>query len=167
MWRSVQPWLHVAGRARIGRLTSPWLRHFPSALKRGRGGTKDFAFSLAPSLHRPSSRWSFWRLALQTKMQKYEPRSSCTLSLLASEACVSVHGPLGLNARPPPASQKEVILQLLCRESAAALTWWAKAGSWKLLTWIRVNPCERTFFLLVVQRIVGNGVPFVGKTVEK
>lgn len=36
-------------------LTSLRLRHFPSALMRGRGSTKDFAFFLTPSLHRTRS----------------------------------------------------------------------------------------------------------------
>lgn len=64
----------------------------------------------------------------------------------------------GMDAQPAQASEKRVILQMRCKEFYAALTWWAKAGSWKLLTWIRVSPCETTFFLLGARRIVGNGV---------
>ena len=56
--------VHVAARAaviacrelcthRCDILTSLRLRHFPFALMRGRGSTKDFAFFLTPSLHRP------------------------------------------------------------------------------------------------------------------
>ena len=69
--------VHVAARAAVivcvcvctdpcHILTSLRLRHFPSALMRGRGGTKDFAFLLAPSLHRSGA--SAARCA--TKMQK-------------------------------------------------------------------------------------------------
>lgn len=64
----------------------------------------------------------------------------------------------GTSARPPQPSGKQVILQLHCKEFSAALTWWAKAGSWKLLTWISVSPCERTFFLLGARGTLGNVV---------
>ena len=51
-----------------------------------------------------------------------------------------------------------IILQLHCKEFSAPLTWWAKAGSWNLLTWISHSPCERTFFLLRTQGMPGLAV---------
>lgn len=74
MWR-----LHV--------LTSLRLRHFPSALMGGRGSTKDFAFLLAPSLHRAGASGA----SRCNKDAKYKPRSSCTWTLSPSEALASVH----------------------------------------------------------------------------
>lgn len=134
----------------------PLAETFPLCFDEGEGKHKRLCL-LSHSLPPSPSRWSFSGL-LCNRDAKYKPRSSCTWSLFASEACASAQRALFQLHSPRRRRGKEVILQLHCKEFSAALTWWAKAGSWKLLTWISMSPCERTFFLLGAQRIMGNVV---------
>ena len=132
--------VHVAARAaviacrelcthRCDILTSLRLRHFPFALMRGRGSTKDFAFFLTPSLHRPRTGASAACLGVfffffATKMQRCKIQASIFMHL--EPFCVrSVRvraRSAGTSARPPQPSGKQVILQLHCKEFSAALT---------------------------------------------
>lgn len=67
----------------------PLAETFPLCFEEGEGKHKRLCL-LSHSLPPSPSYWSFSGL-LCNKDAKYKPRSSCTLSLFASEACVSVH----------------------------------------------------------------------------
>lgn len=62
---------------RVNILTS--LRHFPFAVVGGRGSTKDFAFSLTPSLHLPRAGASAGLLC--NKGAKHKPGFACNWTI--------------------------------------------------------------------------------------
>lgn len=67
----------------------PSAETFPLCFDEGEGKHKRLCL-LSHSLPPSPSHWSFSGSLSATKMQKHKPRSSCTWSLFASEACASV-----------------------------------------------------------------------------
>ena len=157
MWQNVQPWLHINSCAEIAIIFLPPFGWDISPLLWWGGGEAQKtlpSFSLPPSI---ALALALRRLALQHKMQNTSLNLHalgsflrpgrvypCTKRLYYCTICKTV--------------RSWIILQLHCKEFSAPLTWWAKAGSWKLLTWISHSPCERTFFLLRTQGMPGLAV---------
>lgn len=143
----------VHGSVRFSYLLSA--ETFPLCFDGGEGKHKSL---LSRSLPPSPSRRSFSRSPFLQQRCKNEPRSSCTWSPFAFDACASapaaavpMHGVRG-------DGESAISANTLQKKFPAALTWWPRAGSWKLLTWISASPCESAFFLLGAQRTLGNVV---------
>lgn len=137
--QAMQRWLHFRGFARIGWVkkvpTSFWHGHLPFWVG-GRGSTKDFAFLVAPSFHL-SLAVRLQAGLLATKVQNTSPDLHALGAFGRRVTCSPCKGwPFNCTQR-----KRGDFCNRSAKKPRQALTWWAKASSWKLLTWISVSPC--------------------------
>lgn len=102
----------------------------------GRGSTKDFAFLVAPSFHL-SLAVRLQAGLLATKVQNTSRDLHALGAFGRRVTCSPCKGcPFNCTQR-----KRGDFCNRSAKKPRQALTWWAKASSWDLLTWISVSPC--------------------------